>query len=120
EVALDHGHRPWVGAPVVGSEREQARTRVRDRGRLVEVVPAACLQLAVQPLTRDYARHQGVPPRRLPGQRLGYARPKSPGAWDATTGAIRCRERCVGAVTSLGRRSRLHSDRTGTTTSTSY
>src|SRR5439155_9718416 len=41
-------------------------------------------ELAAQPLTRDYARHQGVPPRRLPGQRGGYARPNSPGSRDAT------------------------------------
>jgi len=57
--------------------------------RLDRIVFVACtgddlLELAAQPLTRDYARHQGVPPRRLPGQRGGYARFISPGSWDAT------------------------------------
>ncbi|MGH3090784.1 MAG: Type 1 glutamine amidotransferase-like domain-containing protein [Gaiellaceae bacterium] len=41
-------------------------------------------ELAAEPLARGYARHQGVPPRRLPGQRGGYARLNSPGSWDTT------------------------------------
>ncbi len=36
------------------------------------------VELAAQPLARDYARHQRVPPRRLPGQRGGHARLNSP------------------------------------------
>jgi hypothetical protein len=44
------------------------------------------------------SRHQGVPPRRFPGQRLGYARPNSPGSRDATVARLLDRERVSGVL----------------------
>jgi hypothetical protein len=67
--------------------QDQPRTQPADRlDRIILLADTGndLLELAAQPLTRDYARHQGVPPRRLPGQRGGYARLISPGSRDAT------------------------------------
>jgi hypothetical protein len=67
--------------------QDQPRTEPADRlDRIILVANTGnkIMELAAQPLARDYARHQGVPPRRLPGQRGGYARLNSPGSWDAT------------------------------------
>ena len=67
----------------------QDQSRAETTNRLDRIILVAntgndLVQLATQPLTRDYARHPGVPPRRLPGQRGGYARFNSPGSRDAT------------------------------------
>src|SRR5207244_9463185 len=70
-----------------------------DRIILVADTGNDLVELAAQPLARNYARHQGVPPRRLPGQRGGYARLVSPGSRDATL-AIR-REHAVSLLSAL-------------------
>jgi hypothetical protein len=50
-----------------------------DRIMLITDAGDDLVELAAEPLARGYARHQGVPDRRLPGQRGGYARFISPG-----------------------------------------
>jgi len=75
--------------------QDQPGAEAADRlDRIVLVAGAGddLLELAAQPLARDYARHQGVPPRRLAGQRGGYARFISPGSWDATLKSVEERE----------------------------
>src|SRR6266545_68735 len=79
-----------------GLLQNQPRTEPADRLDRIALVANTrnqIMELAAQPLARDYARHQGVPPRRLPGQRGGYARLNSPGSWDATQMAILDSER---------------------------
>jgi hypothetical protein len=67
--------------------QDQPRAEPADRLDRVQLLAGTTdhvFELTAQPLTRGYARHPGVPPRRLPGQRGGYARFISPGSRDAT------------------------------------
>src|SRR5262249_9314062 len=78
--------------------QDQPRAEPADRLDRIELVTGTShdlVELAAQPLTRGYARHPGVPPRRLPGQRGGYARFISPGSRDATDAPCEYRLPCT-------------------------
>jgi hypothetical protein len=69
--------------------RRRASTQPRDRlHRIVALGDAGqnLVELAAQPLARDYLRHAGVPPMLRTGQVRsgGYVRPHFPGHWDGT------------------------------------
>ena len=80
-------HNRWYDANSPYCQRYECAPGEGNRNAALPIAPEfwdEIMELAAHPLARDYARHQGVPPRRLPGQRGGYARLNSPGSWDVT------------------------------------